>query len=138
MTPDTTCRAGTSDIKDADDTATGQPIHLCRIGMDLMESEFGLAYNEAIVSRVRAVNAAGLSGEWKESDDSAKVKTKPQQMPDAPTRGSSTDADTLHVKWDPITSDEATGGSEIIYYSVFLNDEVDSIYQTSGTSYLYE
>lgn len=77
MTPATTCRAGTSDIKEADDTQTSQPIHLCRIGMDLMESEFGLSYNDSIVSRVRAVNAAGLSGEWRESDDSAKVKTKP-------------------------------------------------------------
>lgn len=103
-----------------------------------MDDQFGLSYNQPIIARVRAVNAAGLKGEFQESDDSAKVKTKPQKMPDAPRRGSSTDADTLHVEWDSISTDEATGGSEIIYYSVYIADEVDSVYQTSGTSYLYQ
>lgn len=138
VAPADDCRPGTSDIKDSNDSASGDPISLCRIDMSKMQSEFGLAYNDDIVARVRAVNAAGLNGDWRESDDSAKVKTKPQQMPAAPVRGSSTDADTLHVTWDEVSTAEATGGSEIIYYSVYLNDDEDSIYQTSGTSYLYE
>lgn len=102
-----------------------------------MSNEFGLEYNESIVARVRAINAAGLKGEWKESDDSAKVKTKPAKMADVPERSSSTDQDTLHVVWDAVEGDN-TGGSEIIYYSVYLNDETDPIFSTSGTSYLYE
>lgn len=59
-------------------------------------------------------------------------------MPVAPVRGSSTDQDTLHVTWESISSAAETGGSEIIYYSIYLNDDVNSIYQTSGTSFLYE
>jgi len=59
-------------------------------------------------------------------------------MPSAPYRGPSTDADTLHVQWDAITTDQATGGSEIIYYSVYIGDEDDSVHQTSGTSWLYD
>jgi len=106
--------------------------------MSKMESEFGLSFNDPIVARVRAVNAAGLEGDYTESDESAKVKTKPQQLPDAPYRGASTDGKNLHVQWDALTTDEQTGGSEIIYYSVYRADETDSIYQTSGTSYLYE
>jgi len=46
--------------------------------MEQMETLFELEFNDSIVARVRAVNAAGLEGEWRESDDSAKVKTKPQ------------------------------------------------------------
>jgi len=138
VTPLDTCREGTNDIKDSTDAASGEPIHLCRIDMDKMVDEFSLAYDANIDARVRAVNAAGLSGNWQYSDDGAKVKTKPQQMPVAPERGSSTDQDTLHVTWETISSAQATGGSEIIYYSVYLNDDVNSIYQTSGTSFLYE
>jgi hypothetical protein len=66
-----------SDIKEANDAAEN-PIHLCRISMEQMETLFELEFNDSIVARVRAVNAAGLEGEWRESDDSAKVKTKPQ------------------------------------------------------------
>jgi len=138
VTPADDCRTGTSDIKESEDTATNRPIHLCRIDMSKMQDEFSLNYDDPIVARVRAVNAAGLEGEWQESDDSAKVKTKPEQMPDAPYRGASTDSNTLHVQWDAISSDQATGGSEIIYYSVYIADETDSVHQTSGTSYLYE
>lgn len=47
------------DIKAAND-ANGEPIHLCRIEMLSMQDEFGLQYNDSIVARVRAVNAAGL------------------------------------------------------------------------------
>lgn len=57
---------------------------------------------------------------------------------DVPTRGSSTDSDTLHVEWEAVEDDEAMGGSEIIYYSVYKESSADSIYQTSGTSFLYE
>lgn len=32
----------------------------------------------------------------------------------------------------------ATGGSAIIYYSVYKVGEADSVYTTSGTSFLYE
>lgn len=102
-----------------------------------MDSEFGLSYNDDIVARVRAVNAAGLAGSWKESDDSAKVKTVPAKMEPAPYRGASTDSDTLHVQWNAVTSDEGMGGSEIIYYSVYKGAETEPIQQTSGTSYLY-
>lgn len=102
-----------------------------------MDSEFGLAYDEDIVARVRAVNAAGLEGDWKESDDSAKVKTVPAKMDPAPYRGASTNSDTLHVQWNEVSSDEGMGGSEIIYYSVYKGDDTDPIQQTSGTSYLY-
>lgn len=103
-----------------------------------MESEFGLSYNDPIVAQVRAVNAAGLEAEWATSDESAAVKTKPVQMTPAPTRGASTNRDTLHVTWDKmVQGSDATGGSEIIYYSVFLNEDVDPISQTSDNSFLY-
>merc|ERR1711990_1340950 len=58
-------------------------------------------------------------------------------MTPAPVRGNSTTSTTLHVKWDKITDEEAKGGSEIIYYSVFVGDEVDAIYSTSEDFYLY-
>lgn len=137
VTPADTCRAGTSDIKESTDSA-GNPIHLCRIDMDKMQTEFQLEYNDNIVAQVRAVNAAGLSGQYRASDDSAKVKTKPVKMPNKPGNGSSTDSDTLHVKWTKMTEDADMGGSDIIYYSVYLNDDVDSIYSTSEDFYLYE
>lgn len=68
--------------------------------MSAMVSEFNLEYNDSIVAQVRAVNAAGLKGEYKESDEDAKVKTKPEKMAAAPIWGKSTDADTLHITWD--------------------------------------
>lgn len=106
--------------------------------MGKMVTEFGLAYNDPIVARVKATNAANLEGPWGESDDSAKVKTEPLQMPEKPTRGTSTDAQTLHVVWDEMTTDALTGGSAIIYYSVFKEgDTENAVYTTSGTSYLY-
>lgn len=47
--------------------------------MEQVQTDFGLGYDEAVIARVRAVNAAGLSSEWGESaDDEAFVKTKPQ------------------------------------------------------------
>lgn len=58
-------------------------------------------------------------------------------MPNAPTRGTSTDSLTLHVVWEAVSADDLTGGSDIIYYSVFKEGETDAIYTTSGTSYLY-
>lgn len=104
-----------------------------------MVTEFGLAYNDPIVARVKATNAANLEGPWGESDDSAKVKTEPLQMPAKPARGTSTDALTLHVVWDEMTTDSLTGGSAIIYYSVFKEgDTENAVYTTSGTSYLYQ
>jgi len=103
-----------------------------------MVDEFGLAYNDAIVAQVRAVNAAGLKGEYKESDDEAKVKTKPEKMSAAPRRGQSTDSDTLHVEWDKMTDMAEKGGSDIIYYSVFLEGETVAKYSTSEDFYLYE
>lgn len=124
------------DIKAASDS-DGNPIHLCRIDMLSMPAEYGLEYDAAIVARVRAVNAAQLQGEWRESNDDAKVKTAPKKMTPAPTRGQSTTSTTLHVKWDKITDEEAKGGSEIIYYSVYIGDEVDAIYSTSEDFYLY-
>lgn len=78
VTPANDCRTGTNDIKESEDTATNRPIHLCRIDMALMQDEFGLNYDDSIIARVRAVNAAGLEGQWADSDDSAKVKTKPE------------------------------------------------------------
>lgn len=78
VTPLDTCRESTTDIKETTDATTGDNIHLCRIDMDKMVDEFSLAYNGSINARVRAVNAAGLSGNWAYSDDSAKVKTEPQ------------------------------------------------------------
>lgn len=46
-------------------------------------------------------------------------------MPDAPTRGLSTDADTLHVEWLPMDDEALTGGSQIIYYSVYKDGTTD-------------
>jgi len=135
--PVDTCQSGTDDIKESTDTA-GDIIYLCRIDMAKMQDEFDLSYDNSIEAQVRAVNAAGLKGDWKSSDDSAKVKTKPAQMATTPERGASTDDNTLHVKWDEVSTDEGRGGSEIIYYSVYKEGTTDSIYQTSGTSFLYE
>lgn len=60
--------------------------------MDLMSSAagFGLGYNDEISAQVRAINAAGLPGEWGQSTEGATVKTKPPQMSNVPTRGAST------------------------------------------------
>lgn len=79
-----------------------------------------------------------MTSVWGLSDASAKVKTQPMKMPSAPRRGPSTDIDTLHVIWDPIHDDSLTGGSQIIYYSIYKEGEDESIFQTQGTSYLYE
>lgn len=133
------CRPGTTDIKESTDNLTLLAIHLCRIDMGKMVTEFGLAFNDPIVARVMATNGSQLDGPWGESDDSAKVKTEPLQMPEIPKRGTSTDANTLHVIWDEMTTDALTGGSDIIYYSVFKEGDVDNaVYTTSGTSYLYQ
>jgi len=138
VAPANDCRPGTTDIKEATDIVTSLAIHLCRIDMGKMVTEFGLAYNDPIVARVMATNAANLGGPWGESDDSAKVKTEPLQMPAKPRRGTSTDALTLHVIWDEMTTSTLTGGSDIIYYSVFKEgDTENAVYTTSGTSYLY-
>jgi len=137
VAPAEDCLTGTDDIKESEDS-NDNIIYLCRIDMLKMDTEFELNYDESIIARVRAVNAAGLEGDWKESDGSAKVKTKPQKMAAAPYRGKSTDGDTLHVEWDKVETDEGQGGSEIIYYSVYRGSETTSIYQTSGTSFLYE
>jgi len=106
--------------------------------MSAMVSEFNLEYNDSIVAQVRAVNAAGLKGEYKESDEDAKVKTKPEKMAAAPVWGKSTDADTLHITWDKMETLAEKGGSEIIYYSVFLDGETVAKYSTSEDFYLYE
>jgi hypothetical protein len=59
-------------------------------------------------------------------------------MPNAPVRGASTDDDTLHIKWDKMSTDAEMGGSEIIYYSVYKEGgDGQPITQTSGNSYLY-
>jgi len=63
----------TADIKEAEDAA-GEIIFICKIDMEKMKTEFNLEYNDVISARVRAVNAAGLNGEYRESDDSAHVK----------------------------------------------------------------
>jgi hypothetical protein len=136
VSPADDCNPDDGDIKDSTDSAN-EIIYLCRIDMLKMGSEFSLSYNEPIVARVRAVNAAGLAGLWRASDNSARVKTVPAEMV-APVRGSSTDSDTLHVEWEAVEEDEAKGGSEIIYYSVYPELSDVSIYQTSGTSFLYE
>jgi hypothetical protein len=64
-------------IKSSEDSDTQEPISLCRMLMSKMVSEFGLSYDSPIIARVQAVNSANLKGDWKESDESAKVKTKP-------------------------------------------------------------
>ena len=103
-----------------------------------MVSEFNLAYNDSIVARVLAVNAAGLKGEYKESNEDAKVKTKPEKMAEAPVWGKSTDSNTLHITWKSMDTLAEKGGSEIIYYSVFTEGATDPIYSTSEDFYLYE
>lgn len=124
------------DIKESSNSAD-EPIHLCRIEMLSMQDDFGLEYNDSIVARVRAVNAAGLEGEWRESDDSAKVKTAPQKMTPAPERGNSTNSNQLHVKWEKLTTDEEMGGSEIIYYSVFKEGEDEAVQSTAEDFWIY-
>lgn len=105
-----------------------------------MAADFNLEYNDSIIARVQAVNAAGLKGEWRESDGAAKLKTKPMKLEQAPVRGQSTDATNLHVKWDKMVSgSDVTGGSEIIYYSVYDAANPDNaLYSTMETFYLYE
>lgn len=106
--------------------------------LKLAETPYGLEYNDSIIARVQAVNAAGLKGEWRESDDSAKVKTVPSKLESAPRRGQSTDNDTLHVEWDKMDiGSPLTGGSEIIYYSVYLADSTEALYSTMESFYLY-
>lgn len=84
VTPRNDCRAGTADIKESTDPASQSPIHLCRIDMSTMVDEFGLGYDSSVVARVRALNSAGLLGEWGQSDSSAKVKTRPAKVPSIP------------------------------------------------------
>jgi len=59
-------------------------------------------------------------------------------MAGKPTRGQSTDNDTLHVKWNKMTEMVEKGGSEIFYYSVYLNDELVAIRSTSEDFILYQ
>jgi len=108
---------------------------------DLLGEPFNLDYNDPIVARVRAVNAASLVGDWRESDDSAKVKTVPKALEAAPVRGQSTTGTVLHVQWTEMEADsDLTGGSEIIYYSVYDGEAAETdaaIYSTIENFYLY-
>jgi len=108
--------------------------------MDIMSSAsgFGLAYNDEITAKVRAINAAGLPGEWGESTENGRVKTKPPKMSNVPTRGASTNENTLHVEWETLDNLDEMGGSQVIYYTIYEEDDlVTPIYTTSGSSYLY-
>jgi len=81
--------------------------------MDLMTSElgFGLSYNDEITAQVRAINAAGLPGQWGQSSVNGSVKTQPPQMAAVPTRGASTNELILHVEWDTLDNLDQMGGS---------------------------
>jgi len=110
--------------------------------MDLMSAAspagFGLAYDDEISAQVRAINAAGLPGEWGQSSVNGRVKTKPPKMDNVPTRGASTNELLLHVEWDTLDSMDQMGGSQVIYYTIYKEDDlVTPIYTTSGSSYLY-
>lgn len=109
--------------------------------IDLLGAPFNLEYNDPIVAQVQAVNAASLVGDWRKSDDSAKVKTVPKALEAAPVRGQSTTGTVLHVQWTEMEADsDLTGGSEIIYYSVYDGEaDADSvaIYSTIEDFYLY-
>lgn len=56
-------------------------------------------------------------------------------------RGQSTTGTVLHVQWTAMEADsDLTGGSEIIYYSVYDGEAVDgdaAIYSTIENFYLY-
>jgi hypothetical protein len=54
-----------------------------------------------------------------------------------PTRGQSTNSSQLHVEWTKLETDELKGGSEIIYYSVYINEETDAVQSTAENFWIY-
>jgi len=54
-----------------------------------------------------------------------------------PTRGQSTNSSQLHVEWTKLETDELKGGSEIIYYSVYINEEATAVQSTAENFWIY-
>lgn len=120
----------------------GENMHVCRVKMDTLRDPAGynLAFDDYVIAEVRAVNAAG-SAEWAESTETgqaAQIKTAPEKMANPPVRGNLTSKSLIHITWDAQTSNEETGGSEIIEYIVYDGSDDSELGTTSDTSYSVE
>jgi hypothetical protein len=108
----------------------------CEIPMANLHLEpYSLQFGDEVLVKVQASNTYGDSGISDVSSSNAKIQTVPEQVQNLSELATTT-SDNIDFEWDALTTEEQTGGSEILSYQVQWDRGSDGSYFLNLAGYV--